>query len=180
MIFLISLSVILLLHNTHQNVTMERTELAEDNGCCIKWSLLLLLFFLLYPHILSFSSKITHDRSYLSYDIHDTFCSPHDEVGDVNVVCTSRIKAELSARPRPSLPITGKRHNVSTYIDTIVQKECVEVSLSAGTFGPSFDLIVLRSSFLFFFLLPVCQETPCAHRRLVCEMIMENCHGMVP
>lgn len=100
--------------------------------------------------------KITHDRSYLSYDIHDTFYSPHDEIGDVNVVCTSRIKAELSARPRPSLPITGKRHNVSTYIDTIVQKECVEVSLSAGTFGPSFDLIVLRSSFLFFFLLPVC------------------------
>jgi hypothetical protein len=101
--------------------------------------------------------KITHDRSYLSYDIHDTFYSPHDEVGDVNVVCSSRIKAELSARPRPSLPITGKRHNVSTYINTIVQKEYVEVSLSAGRLGPSFDLIILlRSSFLFFFLLPVC------------------------
>lgn len=52
--------------------------------------------------------KITHDRSYLSYDIHDTFCSPHDEVGDVNVVCTSRIKAELSARPRPLLRSSSK------------------------------------------------------------------------
>lgn len=40
--------------------------------------------------------KITHDRSCLSYDIHDTFYSPHDEIGDVNIVCTSRIKAELS------------------------------------------------------------------------------------
>lgn len=67
------------------------------------------------------------------------FTPPHDEVGDVNVVCTSCIKAELSARPRPSLPIAIERYNASTYIDAIVRKECVEVSLSAGTFGPSFD-----------------------------------------
>jgi len=55
MIFLISLSVIFPLHDTHQNIAMERTELAEDNGRCIGWSLL--LFFLLYPHILSLPSK---------------------------------------------------------------------------------------------------------------------------